>query len=68
MPRRRLEGEAIRDAMLAVSGRLNEKRGGPSVLPELPSNCAWGDADARTLYITARTGLYKIHVNVAGVR
>ena len=28
---RRLEGEAIRDAMLAVSGRLNPKLGGPSV-------------------------------------
>jgi hypothetical protein len=28
---RRLEGEAIRDAMLSVSGRLNEKMYGPSV-------------------------------------
>ena len=28
---RRLEGEAIRDAMLAVSGRLNERMYGPSV-------------------------------------
>jgi hypothetical protein len=28
---RRLEGEAIRDAMLAVSGRLDRKEGGPSV-------------------------------------
>jgi hypothetical protein len=28
---RRLEGEAIRDAMLAVSGRLDRKLGGPSV-------------------------------------
>jgi hypothetical protein len=28
---RRLEGEAIRDAMLAVSGRLDPKVGGPSV-------------------------------------
>ncbi len=28
---RRLEGEAIRDALLAVSGRLNLKPGGPSV-------------------------------------
>ena len=30
--RRRLEAEEIRDSMLAVSGRLNEKSGGPSVL------------------------------------
>jgi hypothetical protein len=28
---RRLEGEAVRDAMLAVSGHLNPKTGGPSV-------------------------------------
>ncbi len=30
--RRRLEAEEIRDAMLAVSGTLNEKSGGPSVI------------------------------------
>jgi hypothetical protein len=35
-PRRRLDGEALRDAMLAVSGQLNLKAGGPSVFPELP--------------------------------
>jgi hypothetical protein len=37
MGRRRLEGEALRDAMLAVSGQLNLKMGGPSVFPELPA-------------------------------
>jgi hypothetical protein len=31
-PRRRLEAEEIRDAMLSVSGRLNLKAGGPSVV------------------------------------
>jgi mono/diheme cytochrome c family protein len=30
---RRLEGEAVRDAMLAVSGELNERMGGPSFRP-----------------------------------
>jgi hypothetical protein len=34
--RQRLDGEAIRDALLAVSGRLNSVMGGPSVFPELP--------------------------------
>ena len=35
-PRRRLDGEALRDAMLAVSGQLNPKAGGPGVFPDLP--------------------------------
>src|SRR5260370_9220026 len=30
--RRRLEAEEIRDAMLAVAGKLNPKQGGPSVI------------------------------------
>ncbi len=37
MNRRRLEGETIRDAILAVSGQINFKMGGPSVFPELPA-------------------------------
>jgi hypothetical protein len=31
MSRRRLEGEAVRDSLLAVSGRLNRRPGGPGV-------------------------------------
>jgi len=34
--------------------------------PELPANFAWGDADARTLYMTARTGLYRIRLGIPG--
>jgi hypothetical protein len=37
MPVRRLEAESIRDAMLAVSGRLDPKIGGPSVTPHISS-------------------------------
>ncbi|MCC6587224.1 MAG: SMP-30/gluconolactonase/LRE family protein [Bryobacterales bacterium] len=36
--------------------------------PEVPANCGWGDADGKTLYMTARTGLYRVKVNVAGIR
>jgi gluconolactonase len=36
--------------------------------PELPANFAWGDDDGRTLYLTARTGLYRIRLKVPGVR
>ena len=33
--------------------------------PETPANCNWGD-DGKSLYITARTGLYRIKLAVAG--
>jgi hypothetical protein len=35
-PRLRLEGDVIRDSVLAVSGRLNLEGGGPPVYPPLP--------------------------------
>lgn len=38
--RGRLDGEAIRDALLAVSGRLNLVQGGPAVFPPLPDELA----------------------------
>jgi gluconolactonase len=37
-------------------------------LPERPHNLAWGDADARTLYITALTSIYRIRLAIPGVR
>jgi len=40
---------------------------GVVVTPEQPANCAWGDADRRTLYITARTSLYRVRVKVPGL-
>lgn len=36
--------------------------------PEDPHNMAWGDEDGKTLYITALTGIYRIKMNIAGVR
>ena len=68
-PRRlRLEGEAVRDSLLAISGRLNRKIGGPSVSPPIPSDITkvsknWtASADAaehtrRSIYILARRNL-----------
>ncbi|MBC7815431.1 MAG: DUF1553 domain-containing protein [Planctomycetaceae bacterium] len=35
-PRRRLDGEAIRDTLLAASGELNRQPGGPGFRPPLP--------------------------------
>ena len=35
-------------------------------VPETAANLAWGDADARTLYITADTGLYRLRCRTVG--
>ena len=35
---------------------------------ELPANMAWGDPDGRTLYLTARTSVYRLRLGVAGIR
>jgi len=40
---------------------------GTILTPELAANLAFGDADRKTLYIAARTSIYKIRVNVVGV-
>jgi Protein of unknown function (DUF1553)/Protein of unknown function (DUF1549) len=68
MPRRRLEGEAVRDALLAVSGQLDGRIGGPSVFPELPPGVetrggAWprsaspADRNRRSLYVFIKRNL-----------
>ncbi|HUY31397.1 MAG TPA: DUF1549 and DUF1553 domain-containing protein [Pirellulales bacterium] len=68
---RRLEAEAIRDAVLAASGRLNPQRRGPSVYPVIspavlasqsrPGN-GWGasapaDAARRSIYVFVKRTL-----------
>lgn len=37
-------------------------------LPELPANFAFGGDDGRTLFCTARTGLYRLRLAVPGLR
>jgi hypothetical protein len=64
MPIRRLEAEAIRDALLAVSGRLDPTRFGPGVMPHLtpfmvgrgrPSVSGPLDGDGRrSIYLAVR--------------
>ena len=34
--------------------------------PEHPHNMAWGDADGRTLYLAAQTGIYRLRLSVVG--
>lgn len=36
-------------------------------VPELPANLCWGDRDWETLYIAARTSLYRVRLNIAGI-
>lgn len=45
----------------------NGSRIGVIPVPELPANLSWGDEDWKTLYITARSSLYKIRLNIPGV-
>lgn len=44
------------------------KRLGLIAPPEIPANVHWGDEDGRTLYMTARTGLYRIKLSTTGIR
>ena len=36
-------------------------------MPELPANLGWGDRDWKTLYVTARTSVYRVRLNIAGI-
>jgi gluconolactonase len=39
---------------------------GTIVVPETPANLAWGDKDYQTLYLTAKSSVYKIRTSVRG--
>lgn len=41
---------------------------GNIITPEAPANCAFGDADNKTLFITARTSVYRVRLKVPGVK
>lgn len=40
---------------------------GKVVVPEEPTNCAFGGVDGKTLFITARTSVYTVKTSVAGL-
>ena len=69
-PRRRLDGESLRDAMLSAAGLLTSERGGPGVMPPLPKELVgtllkdqWktspreADHYRRSIYLFARRNL-----------
>ena len=41
---------------------------GTILTPEFVANVCFGDRDNKTLYVAARTGVYKIRVNIPGIR
>jgi gluconolactonase len=41
---------------------------GKIAVPQNPSNCNWGDADRKTLYITAGNSLYRIRLAIPGAQ
>ncbi len=49
-PSRRLEVEAIRDSILAVSGQLNPKMSGPSMFPYIPKEAMEGHSDPGSVW------------------
>ena len=49
-PYRRLEVEAIRDGVLAASGRLNPATGGPGVFLPIPKEALEGNSDPTTVW------------------
>ncbi len=66
-PRRRVEGEIVRDSVLTVSGELVLKQGGISVMPPLPKDVTtrggWKDAtkpeerNRRSIYVFVKRNL-----------
>jgi gluconolactonase len=39
---------------------------GTIVTPKHPHNFAWGGPDGKTLYLAARSGLYRMQLKIAG--
>ncbi|HEX3149806.1 MAG TPA: DUF1549 and DUF1553 domain-containing protein [Gemmataceae bacterium] len=65
-PYRRLEVEAIRDSVLAVSGRLNREAGGPGVFLPIPKEAIEANSDPKTVWTpsdekaTSRRTIYAV--------
>jgi len=65
---KRLESDAIRDSILAVSGGLNPKRGGPGVFPEVDPEVLKGAAYQRWPVTTDGPEMWRRSVYVTEMR
>jgi gluconolactonase len=54
------------DGLLIIS--VTGKHLGTITTAEFIANIAWGDEDGKSLYMTATTGLYRIRLNIPGIR
>jgi hypothetical protein len=54
-PRFRMDGEMVRDNVLAISGLLNPKIGGPSVFPYQPDG-VWNNPYSGDKWVTSKNG------------
>lgn len=59
----RLDGTFAAGAPIAIG-----KARTAALFQKHPHNFAWGDEDGRTLCIAARSGLYRMHLKIEGVR
>ena len=41
---------------------------GTFATPDQPTNCAFGDADWKTLFVTARPNLFRVRLGARGVK
>ena len=65
------EGSALDAYVLSLTGKPRPKicfvPTASGDAPEYTANMAWGDADFRSLFITASTSVYRIRVQVPGL-
>ena len=55
LPLRRLEAEAVRDSILAVSGQLNLAMYGPAIFPQIPDAALEANTDKQSIWKASST-------------
>jgi gluconolactonase len=55
-------GDGVR--VISPSGELLQT----IAFPQVPANCAFGEEDSQSLYVTARTAVYRIRTAIPGIR
>ena len=61
-------GEALAHARAVTTNIALEQHAESHADEQRHANIAWGDEDGKTLYLCAKTGLYRIRMNISGTR